>query len=145
MCSDLCKFSGSYWYEKTYLLLEGQRSWILWLIQKRIIWLIEPFSNSKPFVTILMSQWTGLIGRCPVKWRSSRRLKKSFRHLSLPTCIIDIHHDFSDFRGMIFWYGTSCRDSCSKLLDLQAQATAAASKHTLDKSRRHDIHLSLLL
>ena len=25
------------------------------------------FSNSKPFVTILMSQWTGLIGRCPVK------------------------------------------------------------------------------
>lgn len=29
-----------------------------------------------------------------------------------------------------FWYGALCRDSCSKLHDLQTQVTAAASKHT---------------
>ena len=117
----------------------GQHSAILW---RQLSSLADTDANSiahrefqhvkaycRPwFLSMLLN---GLIRHWHARCKSFRLLNKIWQlhrlhRRSHSTCLSSIRSISHDF----FWYGALCRDSCSKLHDLQTQVTAAASKNT---------------
>ena len=117
----------------------GQHSAILW---RQLSSLADTNANSiahrefqhvkaycRPwFLSMLLN---GLIRHWHARCKSFRLLNKIWQlhrlhRRSHSTCLSSIRSISHDF----LWCGALCRDSCSKLHDLQTQVTAAASKNT---------------